>query len=355
MVLIGGIVNVSSHYNVDALTAGLYLNGIANGLLFAPTLALAGEQAAFYMRGKFTTCTEQLSFNIGIVVQILLCDTWRPSHNHYDSINPETMHWIFNCLFGFTGLCCAAFLFIESPVDLLVAGREMAANDAVRRLQCDPTPYNDFYQLQEHRSYIAQNDELTREQSFVQACPILIKLSILRALNAISISCFMFDILYYCNGSYIIFGICRCIGSIFSSTFVDSLGRKGLTLAGLLIASIFAYTIGGLMFYPYNNKFMLLCFFQLFCGIAFAPSSAYISEAYPLKVKQSFISFTFMIELVVFIIFSICDPIQEFWYVIGGIYTATFVLGIWCLPETHRTTLREALQKFRPTAFRDPR
>lgn len=193
--------------------------------------------------------------------------------------------------------------------------------------------------------YVAQNEELTREQSFTQAFPIFIKLALLRALNALSISSFIFDVLYDCNGNYIIFGACRWIGSLLGSTFVDSLGRKGLTLAGLLVASAFAYATASQMYYHY--AYMLLCFFQLFCGLAFTPGSAYISEAYPLKVKQSFISLTFMVELVVFIVCSICDPFQEFLYVIGGIFTGAFVLGLCCLPETRRTTLREALQKFR--------
>lgn len=345
--------NVSSHYDLDALTAGLYLNGIANGLLFAPTLSLAGEQAAFYMRGKFTASTEQLSFNFGILLQILLCDSWEPSYNHHHQYgnNPETVHGIINCVFGFFGLCFAALLFIESPVDLLVAGREMAANDVVRRLQRDFPPHSDLQQMQEHKLYVSQNERLTTEQSCVQTTPIFLKLSILRALNAISISTFMFDVLYGCNGNYIIFGVSRLVGSFFGSIFVDSLGRKGLTLLGLLIGSGFAYGTASQMFYPYLNVFLLLCCFQFFCGVAFTPSSAYLSEAYPLKVKQNFISFTFMVELLVFIIISTCDPFQEFLYVIGGIFTGAFVLGIWCLPETRRTTLREAQKRFHSTCF----
>lgn len=349
--------NVSSHYDLDALTAGLYLNGIANGLLFAPTLALAGEQAAFYMRGKFTASTEQLSFNFGILLQILLCDTWEPSYNHSDGFNPEKVHGIINCVFGFLGLCFAALLFIESPVNLLVAGREMAAHDAVRRLQKDFLPHSDLQQMQEHKLYVSQNDSLTTEQSFVQASPIFLKLSILRALNAISISTFIFDVVYISDGKYyIIFGACRLVGSFFSSIFVDSLGRKGLTLVGLLIGGGFAFGTASQMFYPYFNVFMLLCFFQFFCGVAFTPSSAYLSEAYPLKVKQNFISFTFMIELLVFIIISTCVSYQKdvLWIMLhatGGIFSVAFLLGIWCLPETRRTTLREALQRIQSTCF----
>lgn len=342
--------NVSSHYDLNALTASLYLNGIANGLLFAPTLALAGEVAAFYMRGKFAASTEQLSFNIGILLQTLLCDFLKPSYNHSDGFNPETVHGIIDCVFGFFGLCFAALLFIESPVDLLVAGREMAAHDAVRRLQIDFPPHSDLKQLEEHKLYVAQSERLTTEQSFVQAAPIFFKLGILRALNAMSISTFVFDLLNRWSGHYVTFSVCRLVGSFCGSIFVDVLGRKALTLVGLLISGGFAVGTASQIF-TYMHVFMLLCFFQFFCGLAFTPSSAYLSEAYPLKVKQHFISFTFMIELLVFIILSICDPYEYILYVVGGICLAAGMLGILALPETRRTTLREAQQRIHSTCF----
>ncbi|KAH8415517.1 hypothetical protein KR222_001631, partial [Zaprionus bogoriensis] len=352
LVLIGGILNVTaSRYDHDALTAGLYLNGIANGLLFAPTLALAGELAAFYMRGKLTTSTEQLSINFGIFLQILICDTWRPNDHHNDSFQPETVHGIIHCVFGFVGLCCAALMFIESPVDLLVAGRETAALEAVRRLQCDFPPLSDEPQLQEHKLYVAENKALPREHSCVEASSVFMKLCALRALSAISISCFVFDVLYQTRGDYIIFGACRLLGSFVATIFIEALGRKSLTLAGLLIGSGFAYATASQYFYPYLNVFMLLCFFQFFCGVAFTPTSAYLSEGYPLMRKQHFIGFAFMIEMLVFIILAICDPSAEFIYVIGGLFTGAFVLGIWGLPETRRTTLRESQKLFKATAF----
>lgn len=351
LVLIGGIVNVSSHYDLDALTASLYLNGIANGLLFAPTLALAGEVAAFYMRGKFAASTEQLSFNLGILLQTLLYDYLKPSYNHSDGFNPETVHGIIDCVFGFFGLCFAALLFIESPVDLLVAGREMAATDAVRRLQRDFPPHSDLQQMQEHKLYVAQSERLTTEQSFVQAAPIFFKLGILRALNAMSISTYVFDLLYRWNGDYIVFAVCRLVGSFCGSIFVDVLGRKALTLVGLLISGGFAVGAATQLRVSRIIVCILICFFQFFCGLAFTPSSAYLSEAYPLKVKQNFISFTFMIELLVFIILSICDPFEYFLYVIGGFSLTAFLLGILALPETRRTTLREAQHRIHSTCF----
>ncbi|KRF84746.1 uncharacterized protein [Drosophila virilis] len=207
LVLISGILNASTHQNMDALTAALYLNGIANGLVLAPTLALAGE----------------------------LAGSAGSSHSYW-----ETM-W-----------------------------------------------------------------------------------------------------------SFIPFGACRLLGSFIACFWMDSIGRKKSTLLGLVACGGLAFGIASQFHHPiYNGVTIMLDIFQLFAGVAFAASSAYLAEAYPLIVKQHFISVTFIVELLVFIIISTCDITNEFFYVIGGIYTAVFIMAMWCLPETQRTTLRESQKKFR--------
>lgn len=358
LVLISGILNASTHQNMDALTAALYLNGIANGLALAPTLALAGELAVFYMRGKICAATEQLSFNLGIFLQILISTTLSTSY-YSDGSNPERINGILAAVFGFLGLCFATLLFIESPVDLLASGQDLEATDALRRLQRPYVVNSEVYaQLAEHKLYVAENKELPPEQSFVQATPAFTKLCILRALNAISISSFMFYAVlvsastshnyWETRWSYIPFGVCRLLGSIIACFWMDSIGRKKSTLLGLVACGGLAFGIASQFHHPlYNGVTIMLDIFQLFAGVAFAASSAYLAEAYPLIVKQHFISVTFIVELLVLIIISTCDITNDFFYVIGGIYTAVFILAMWCLPETQRTTLRESQKKFR--------
>ncbi|XP_064545788.1 arabinose-proton symporter-like isoform X2 [Drosophila montana] len=358
LVLISGIVNASTNHNMDALTAALYLNGIANGLVLGPTLALAGELAVFYMRGKICASTEQLSFNLGIFLQILISTTMGSSY-YSDGYNPERINGILAAVFGFLGLCFATLLFIESPVGLLASGRDIEATEALRRLQRPYVVNSEVYaQLLEHKLYVAENKELPPEQSFVQATPAFTKLCILRALNAISISSFMFYAVLVSAGTsynywetrwyYVVFGACRLLGSFIASFWMDSIGRKMSTLLGLVACGSLAFGIASQFHHPlYNGVAIMLDIFQLFAGVAFAASSAYLAEAYPLIVKQHFISLTFIVELLVFIIISTCDITNEFFYVIGGIYTAVFILAMWCLPETQRTTLRESQKKFR--------
>lgn len=354
MVFIGGIVNCSTHYNLDALKANLYLNGIANGLVFAPTLALAGEIAVSYMRGKITTSFEQLSFNLGIFLQTVICSGYTPSY-HSDGFNPERVTGIIAAVLGFLGMIFATLLFIESPVDLLTSGREQAATDALRRLQSLITPSDQtLAQLEEHKRYVAENERLSMEKSCERAVPAFIKLSILRGLGALSISSFFYDLLFLSgtdsiyDGTYIIvYGACRLLGSYIATILVDSLGRKGPLLLGLFAAAGFAFAAGSQVVFSSFFVPFFLYFFQSFAGIAFTMSSAYLSEAYPLKVKQYFISFTYIIELVVFIIIGTSDLIDGFLFIVGGIVFGFFLLGIICFPETRRTTLRGAQQRFK--------
>ncbi|EDV96953.1 arabinose-proton symporter [Drosophila grimshawi] len=359
LTIIGGIVNASTHYNINALTAALYMNGIANGLVFAPTLVVAGELAVFYMRGKICSSTEQLSFNFGIFLQILIHSTSSDSTCHYDGFNPDRISGILSAVFGFIGLCLAALLFIESPVALLDMGLEDHATDALRRLQ-HPFTFNGetYAQLAEHKLYVAENKQLSSEQSAVEACPAFVKLCILRVLNAMSISSFIYYALWLSTddfykenetrSTFLIFGACRLLGSFITSFLMDSIGRKKSTLLGLIVCGCLAIGIGNQYHFPdYKYVELLLDIFQAFAGVAFAASSAYLAEAYPLKVKQHFISFTFIVELVVFIVITSHDVVNEFFYVIGGIYIAVFLLSIWSLPETRRTTLLESQRRFR--------
>ncbi|XP_034483277.1 probable plastidic glucose transporter 3 isoform X2 [Drosophila innubila] len=355
LVLIGGIVNCSTHYNLDALEANLYLNGIANGLVFAPTLALAGELAVFYMRGKISTSIEQLSFNLGIFVQVMLSSGYSSSSYHSAGYNPERVSGIIAAVLGFMGLVIGAFLFVESPVDLVASGREQAATDALRRLQRHRAPSDQtLAQLEEHKRYVADNERLSKEKSFRCATPAFIKLCLLRGLNAVCISSFFFEMIYRANSVYlwgqehfILFGACRLLGSVLASIFVDFLGRKIPLLVGLAGSTSFAFAAGSEVVFGYRNTETWLYTFQFFAGLTFTISSAYLSEAYPLKVKQSFISFTYIIEMVVFIIIGTSDLIDEFLYIIGGLLAAAFFLSIVWMPETRRTTLRGAQQKFR--------
>ncbi|KAH8415518.1 hypothetical protein KR222_001632 [Zaprionus bogoriensis] len=362
LVLIGGIVRAATRYNLEAIEAALYLDGIANGLAFAPTLALIGEVSVPFMRGKLGGSIEQTCFMTGFFIQIVYVTAWGVS---FSSFTVDQLHGILSAIYGLIALIMTALLTIESPVIMLANGEEQQAIDALRRLQRPFTITNETYALlEEHKRYLAQNKDLSLMQSVLCALPAFLRISYLRILNAMSLSvtvyyALLLSLRYNTRSSYVwqftVFGICRWLGATIVGMSLDSAGRKKPTLLGLLVVGGFSFGVASIVSdYPYGpvtTIFPLLCIIQLFAGFAFVGTSAYLTEAYPLGVKQHFIGFTFIMELLVFIIigaipFSLQgEPI--FFYIFAVFCVLGSLLGIWCLPETRGCTLREAQDKFR--------
>ncbi|KAH8266092.1 hypothetical protein KR038_003002 [Drosophila bunnanda] len=364
LVIIGGLVIACTHQNGSGTIAGCYLDGIANGLVFAPFMALAAEVSVAYKRGIYATSMEQLSFGVGILLQIVYTSSWSyNSYTQYNEFTAENMKGVLSTIYGFLALLLGTFMTIESPVLMLAKNDEAGAIDALRRLQ-KPTVLTDetYEQLAEHKRYLAENKSLTLGQSIGQAMPTFLRLAYLRALNAMSLSSFVIFTLALsiflghglsnAQAWYIGFAFCRWLGTLFTSVFTDSLGRKKPTLVGLLVSACLAFAIGGKYgFYTYmSGVSILLLFFAFFAGVAFTPSSAYISEAYPLGVKQHFISLTFIVEMFVFLIIQVCDynlsQGYNYFYIMGGMYVGGFILACVSFPETRLMTMRGAQEQF---------
>lgn len=351
-------------FNFRAIEASLYLDGIANGLAFAPAMALTGEVAVPYMRGVTASTIEQMCYMCGFFIQVIYMTSWNTSYT--SSFNGENMHGVLSAVYGLIGLIIASMLCIESPVMLLANGKEQQALDALRRLQRPYTMTTEtFAQLEEHKRYLAQNAELSTGQSIAQALPALLRLCYLRALNAMSLSVFvlyaivvslppLYISLYTLTWQYVVYSCCRWVPNFITSLCMESVGRKKPTLLGLLLCGGISIAIGNCIFNPYSvwdAVFILVCFFQVFAGIAFSGTSAYLTEAFPLGVKQHFIAFTFIVEMLIYIITSSVTYSRTghgiYFCILGGLCVIGFLLGIWCLPETRRTTLRESQDKFK--------
>ncbi|KAH8380756.1 hypothetical protein KR200_005973 [Drosophila serrata] len=365
LVMIGGIVVASTRNNGAANMAGSYLDGIANGLVFAPFMALAGEVAVPYMRGLISASIEQMCYGLGIFVQIVYISAWTyetyPSKN---SFSPENMRGVLSAVYGLLALIIGSLLCIESPVIILATKNdEPGAIDALRRLQRPYTVTNEtFEQLAEHKRYLAHNKDLSLGQSICQAIPTFIRLMFLRGLNVLSINQFLYLTLLYSfvnwyglSGSWAWlcgFGFCRWMGNFIATFSMESAGRKKPTVLGLLVCGVLAFVIAAqynIMNYNTGNAIMVLVF-EFFAGVAFTATSPYLAEAYPLGVKQHFIAFTFIAEMLIFIVIGMIDwgytAGVNYFYTVGGLYLIGFVFVILCLPETKRTNLREAQGKF---------
>ncbi|KAH8371426.1 hypothetical protein KR093_007430 [Drosophila rubida] len=367
LVIVGGIIRAATHYKPNAIEASLYMDGIANGLAFVPTMALVGEVAWPYMRGPIAASIEQMCYTLGIFLQIIYTESWGVDNSYYyNSFSSEQMHGVFSIIFGVIALIIAAFLCIESPVIMLANGEEQRAIDTLRRLQHPYTITTETYvQLEEHKRYLAHNKDLSMSTSLAQAFQAFVRLVYLRALNVMSISGVVFFALfisvlphyslYNFMWQYIVFGLCRFLGNFVASFGTESLGRKKPTLLGLLLSGGFCFGIASMLAdFPYgaiDSIVYLIFVYQVFASIAFAPSSVYLTEAYPLGVKQHFIGFTYIVEMLVFIIIASADVsisgVKIYFYIVGGLSVFGAILGIWCLPETRGTTLREAQEKFK--------
>ncbi|KAH8235157.1 hypothetical protein KR032_009376 [Drosophila birchii] len=371
LVAIGGLVIACTHHNGSGTIAACYLDGIANGLVFAPFMALAAEVSVAYKRGMNATNMEQLSFGIGILLQIIYVSTWSyGGYTTYNDFTSENLKGVLSTIFGFLALIMGTFMTIESPVLMLANNDESAAIDALRRLQKPAVLTDETYeQLAEHKRYLAENKDLTLSQSIKQAMPTFLRLAYLRALNAMSLSSFVITTLALsiylayglssAQGWYIAFAFCRWLGTLFTGLSTDCLGRKKPTLLGLLVTAVLAFAIGGQYgFYNYmDGVTLLLLGFAFFSGVAFTPSSAYITEAYPLGVKQHFISFTFIVEMFVYLIIQVCDynlmQGYNYFYIMGGMYVGGFILVFISFPETKLMTMRGAQEQF--SRFLNPR
>lgn len=359
--MVAGVVRAATKNNVEAIEASLYLDGIANGLAFAPSLALMGEVAIPSMRGMISATQEQMSFMLGFFIQIIYVTNW--TDGYYTSFTSEQMHGVLSAIYGLIAVIIASLLCIESPVIALANGDERGAIDLLRRLQRPSEITNETYaQLEEHKKYLAQNKDLSVGQSIARALPPFMRLAYLRILNAMSLSTLMYYALLITviprlrNGflwKFVVFGACRWVGTFIVSLSMESLGRKKPTLLGLLVVGGFSFGIGSMLddfpVGPYTSMFPLLCIIQLFAGFAFTGTSTYLTESYPLGVKQHFISFTFIAELLVFIIIGATDFSLSgqviFFYIFAVLCVLGFIAGIFVLPETRGTTLREAQSK----------
>ncbi|XP_043647204.1 uncharacterized protein LOC122616028 isoform X2 [Drosophila teissieri] len=363
LTLTGGIVMAVNSRDLDALLAGRYMNGLANGLAIAPTLAMAGELSVFYKRGTTTSAAEQWPTTIGIFVQIVCSKSW----DVQSEFTEEQFQGVLSGVLGAIALLLAFLLSIESPVDLLEQGNEQGAIDALSRLQRPRAVTAETYdQVRDHRTYVEHH----RSLGWRHALPALVRLSVLRTFYALSLSMIVAYTLAWTStevygdsgGPYVLFGFLRLMGSFTTSFALDSLGRKiplllGLVISGGLACGLASRFAGShlLTFWDNRMALWLLLIYQLFAGIAFAPSSSYLSEAFPRRIKRPCIALSYILEMIVQLaicqvdfgaIDSASSYVAVYFFSLGGLLLAGFLFSVWYMPETKDTTLLQAQFKF---------
>lgn len=365
LVAIGGLIIACTHNNGAGTVAACYLDGIANGLVFAPFMALVGEVSVPYKRGVYSASLEQMCYGVGIMLQILYVSSWTYSYSYsHNSFTAQNMKGVLSTIYGFLALIFGYLMIIESPVQMLANNDEQGAIDALRRLQKPAVLSEETYDLlAEHKRYLAGSKDLSLGQSISQGLLTFVRLAYLRALNAMSISKFVYFTLVIsilsgfsveeAQAGYVAFAVFRFIGTVVPTLSMDCLGRKKPTVFGLVLCCALSFALGA-KYNVFDNIggliVLLLLIFEFFAGMASAATSSYISEAYPLGVKQHFIAFTFITEMLVFLIINVCDFYllqgDNYFYVMGAMYLVGFILAVISLPETSRMTLRGAQEQF---------
>ncbi|KAL7733918.1 hypothetical protein ACLKA6_011623 [Drosophila palustris] len=363
LVIIGGFLVTATQLEVQAMLATRYLNGLANGLALPSTLAMAGELAVCYKRGTIASAAEQMSCTLGIFMQIVISVSWSTEYE----LSVDQFQGVLCALYGGIALCLATLFSIESPVLLLAREEEELAIAALIRLQYPravTTETNE--QLTEHSSYLAHNNSLGVAQAWGQALPALLRLCLLRALYAMSTSMLVIftltvtstSVYGISSGPYVLFGLLRLAGSCSGAFVQDTLGRKLTQLIGFMICSGASMAVAsrftGEHFVRIPDLRMalwLLLIFQFFAGLGFAPSSVYLSEAFPLSVKRTCIAIVYVVELTVQMFVCSADlslhTATIYFFGLGVFLLLGFAFSHWYLPETKFLTLRQAQQKFR--------
>lgn len=345
------------------MMAARYLNGLANGLALPSTLSMAGEVVVFYKRGTYVSATEQMCCTLGIFMQIVFSVSWSPDND----LTADQLQGVLCTIYGAIALCLATVFIVESPVQLLRQGDGELAIDALIRLQYPKAvtaETND--QLTEHSSYVAHNNALSPAQAWCQALPALLRLCLLRALYAMSTSMLIVFTLTLAStriyglssGPYMLFGLLRLAGSCSGAFVQDTLGRKLTQLIGFMvcgaasIALATRFSTEDFVRLPDLKKALwILLIFQYFAGLGYAPSSVFLSEAFPLSVKRMCIAIAYILELTIQL--AVCyvelnvHTSGIYFYGLGVFTLLGFLFGHWYLPETKYLTLRQAQQKFR--------
>ncbi|XP_065361049.1 uncharacterized protein LOC135954752 [Calliphora vicina] len=370
LVTIVGILQVSDPNSYEAIIASRYLNGIAVGLVFPMTFVLVGEEVVKQMRGMNAGSVDTMSFSCGIFIQIIYSVTWSTGvDDYFQSIQ---MSGVLNIIYGIIAFIMGAMLIIESPVLHLAHGEEQLAIDSLRRLQRPFTiTYETYEQLEEHKRYLAENNERSFMQNAAYGIPALLKLCFYRSFSALGFSYFVnFAFTYSALVTtrlqiypFILYAFARWLGPLIVSFTLDSRGRKSPMIVGFFVCTILAFTVGGIfdnklnfIDFDYMNavKYMLIIY-QLFASMSMASSSAYLSEAFPLAVKPYYVAIVFIVEMLVHIIIISCKDslinimlhVSDYFLTLGALSLVYLGVAVYVMPETKWCSLRECLPKLR--------
>ncbi|XP_011293829.1 putative metabolite transport protein YwtG [Musca domestica] len=358
MTLITGIVRVSAPMGYDALIAARYLSGIAVGLATVQYLMYASELSRNTRRG-FSLGLEQFGISVGLALQIIMISQWSLS----SSFSQNSLQGIFDIILAVISMGCLWY-FIESPVDYLRLGDESTALLCLSKLQDTPSITMQTNQrLEELKDYVREENNLSTVEIVKRSMVPLLKMIIFRSIMlSLSYSAITSNALTYTmlvvnvSWSPILAGCLRIFGSGVSLGIVDILGRKlpatawALAIGGLITPiAVILNTSYNIFIYHEMSKIVALWVTLHVADGLFSPvTSVYLGEAFPLHSKGLGIGFCVIVEQIIHIIFMATHPDDSAALMASGIIIlVAAVVFLIIMPETKKTSLREAQDGFR--------
>uniref|UniRef100_A0A1I8NW31 Major facilitator superfamily (MFS) profile domain-containing protein n=2 Tax=Stomoxys calcitrans TaxID=35570 RepID=A0A1I8NW31_STOCA len=375
LILIGGILFISGPEEYNTVLTGRYLNGIAIGLIIVPFIKNASEIADVAHRG---TCLgmEQFSMSLGIAIQM-----------NYPFIGITSYDFPANRLHGILDLICAflaaALLvtIVESPIEQIRKDNNSAALKTIASLRSPPLCPNEFETLlEQHKTYVKEEEQLTLLASFRRATTPLLKLLLVRSMLvvfccSITLNMGMMHNSFRMDYTWAPLGmvICRVLGGVIAICMVDNVNRKFASILPVAVIGclliVLGYNSPRGKHEPYNKDmedyvdetmydntnderwlpyYLYMCL-QLFTGFFVPYTSVYLGEAFPLRIKPILIALIVTMEQLLHIIFiETLDVIIGNTLIIQGIISVVvFFLCVAMIPETRNTTLSEAQKRFR--------
>nr|NP_650532.2 uncharacterized protein Dmel_CG17929 [Drosophila melanogaster]AAF55298.3 uncharacterized protein Dmel_CG17929 [Drosophila melanogaster] len=362
MQLTGSIIFTCKPFDYGCLLAARYVAGAGIGLITVPFLIHSAEVATDNHRGV-SGSMEQCGLALGIAIQVIYDTQWVDDKEA--SVNE--VHGIIGIVFSIIGLGMTA-LSIESPIYYLRIKQKEKARKCHAKL-LGSFNHSVDQEFEEIQLYVAESQKRTFCQELRISVVPFIKLLLYRGFVAFSFSLPLSESLiksalltegFISCWPVTVWGLVRLLGALVAQGFLDKLGRKFVSLVGLLcmailmlcMAASYANPANALMTYYMYQVWRLGLAFQAFAGLFVCSSSVYLGEAFPIKVKPFFVGYIIGFEQTIHIINIVGynKGYENFFYhyylSVGIILLVGVVFFGIVIPETKKTTLREATKLF---------
>lgn len=360
MQLIDGIIFVAAQYEYASIVAARYVGGVGIGLITVVFLIHNSEVTLKSNRGQWAAF-EQYGLGLGIVIQVIMDYEWN------SDVGVNMAHGIFGIVFSVIATVTVA-MSVESPIFHLRRNDEPKARACLWHLLTSLTPVNSYNAvLDEIKQYVAEGSSMSLGAELAASAMPFVKMLFCRCLVAFTFSVPLSLSIKestsvaagFLDWTICVWCVLRWFGTFLPIMLVDTVGRKGVSLVGLICMAALMLATAGIYadtsnqfstYYMYQVKSIAIAF-QFFAGVFAAVTPVYLSEAFPMRVKPFFIGLIVCLEQVIHIITIVAFPryydLFSYFMAVGIILAVSLIIFVWIMPETRGLTLRQAGDRFR--------